>query len=255
MASNMVADKKPDSEASIYLSIVIPAYNEERRIGKTLDKIISYLDSRSYPSEIIVVNDGSSDRTSQFIKEFSDKYEQVHMAASKVNCGKGFSIRKGMLISKGRYVLFSDADLSTPIEEVEKLMEWLRRGYDIAIGSRGLKESDIQIHQSWYRERMGKIFNLLVQLIAVKGIKDTQCGFKCFKREVIQEIFRRQTISQFSFDVELLWIALKHGYRIKEVPVQWMNNPSSKVNPVLDSTYMFLDLIKIRINDLRGLYH
>src|SRR3989304_2245634 len=193
MASNMVADKKPDSEASIYLSIVIPAYNEERRIGKTLDKIISYLDSRSYPSEIIVVNDGSSDRTSQFIKEFSDKYEQVHMAASKVNCGKGFSIRKG------------------------------------------------------------KIFNLLVQLIAVKGIKDTQCGFKCFKREVIQEIFRRQTISQFSFDVELLWIALKHGYRIKEVPVQWMNNPSSKVNPVLDSTYMFLDLIKIRINDLRGL--
>lgn len=254
MVLSMAADKKPDSGDSVYLSIVIPAYNEEKRIGKTLHKIISYLDSCSYPYEIIVVNDGSADRTSAIVKECCIKHKQVQLLESVTNHGKGLSVKKGVLSAHGQYVLFSDADLSTPIEEIEKLMDWFENGYDIAIGSRGLKESDIQVHQPWYRESMGKTFNLLVRLIVVKGIKDTQCGFKCFKKEVIKGIFDRQTITHFSFDVELLWIALKKGYKIKEVPVRWLNNEQSRVNPALDSPRMFFDLIKIRINDLRGLY-
>ena len=134
------------------------------------------------------------------------------------------------------------------------MITFLEKGYDIVIGSRGLKKSDIRIHQPWYRESMGKVFNLLVQLFAVRGIKDTQCGFKCFKQEVIKDIFCRQTINHFSFDVELLCIAVKQGYKIKEAPVQWRNDKYSRVNPVFDSTRMFFDLIKIRLNDLRGLY-
>lgn len=239
---------------SIYLSVVIPVYNEEKRIGKTLDKIILYLNSRNYSYEIMVVNDGSTDRTSNVVKKFTDRYKYVHFIESGMNQGKGFSVRKGMLTSSGQYVLFSDADLSTPIEEVEKLIEWFGTGYDIVIGSRGLRNSDIQIHQPWYRESMGKIFNILVRLITVRGIKDTQCGFKCIRKEVIPNIFNKQTITHFSFDVELLWIALRQGYRIKEVPVRWLNDAQSRVNPVLDSMRMFLDLIKIRINDIRGLY-
>jgi len=239
---------------ALYLSIIIPVYNEERRIGKTLDTIISYLNPRPYRSEIIVVNDGSKDRTSAIVNEYSIRHKQVQIIESSINQGKGFSVRKGMLNANGRYVLFSDADLSTPIEEVEKLLHWLKKGYDIAIGSRGLKESIIHIHQPWYREHMGKIFNLLTRLIAIQDIRDTQCGFKCFKKEIIPDIFNKQTISHFSFDVELLKIALKKGYRIKEVPVRWLNNVQSKVNPFSDSVRMFIDLIKIRCNDLRGLY-
>lgn len=239
---------------SLNISVVIPAFNEEKRIGKTLEKTISYFDSLDYPYEIIIVDDGSIDGTLGIVKRFADRYKEVQVLRSDINHGKGFSVRKGMLTSRGQYVLFSDADLSTPIYEVRKMLEWLGKGYDIVIGSRGLRESDIQTHQPWYRENMGKIFNMLVRLIAVRGIKDTQCGFKCFKKEAIKDIFNKQTITHFGFDVEVLWIALKRGYRIKEVPVQWSNDLNSKVNPVLDSIRMFSGVIKIRINDLRGLY-
>ena len=250
----MDTNKQRNQSGFIYISIVIPVFNEEERIGKTLGKIILYFDSCRYPYEVIVVNDGSTDRTSGIIEEFSERYKQVQIIKSKTNHGKGLSVRKGMLSSKGQYALFTDADLSTPIKEVEKLIEWLEKGYDIAIGSRGLKESDIQVHQPWYRERMGKVFNLLVRLLVVRGIKDTQCGVKCFKKEVIRDVFDMQTITRFSFDVELLWIALKKGYKIKEVPVRWLNDAQSRVNPLMDSSRMFFDLIKIRINDLRGGY-
>jgi len=165
------------------------------------------------------------------------------------------AIWTGVMHVEGQYIYLCDADLSAAISEIKKLAIWVKEhNFDIVIASREGAGSR-RVGEPLYRHIMGRIFNFFVRFLAISGVKDTQCGFKCFKREVIQEIFRRQTISQFSFDVELLWIALKHGYRIKEVPVQWMNNPSSKVNPVLDSTYMFLDLIKIRINDLRGLYH
>ena len=238
----------------MHLSVVIPVYNEEKRIGKTLDRALSYLNSSNYTYEIIVVNDGSTDNTAIIVRKFTERSKDVIFLESTINHGKGFSVRKGMLAARGQYVLFSDADLSTPIEEVEKLLDWLGKGYDIAIGSRGLRESEIQIRQPWYRESMGKIFNLFVQLITVKGIKDTQCGFKCFKREIIQDIFNKQAITHFSFDVELLWIAMKRGYKIKEIPVRWLNDTQSKVNPVADSTRMFYDLMKIRINDWKGIY-
>ena len=254
MWQNIKSDSKYRSDESIYLTVVIPVFNEVKRIGKTLEKILLYLDQCDYSFEVIVVDDGSMDGTYILVKEFSERYKQVHILRSEMNQGKGASVRKGMLASRGRYALFSDADLSTPIEEVEKLLEWFGKGYDIAIGSRGLRESDIQIHQPWYREAMGKTFNLLVRFFTVKGIKDTQCGFKCFKREIVQDVFDKQTISHFSFDVELLWIALKRGYKIKEVPVIWWNDVHSKVNPASDSLRMFYDLMKIKINDLKGFY-
>ncbi len=254
MRQNIKSDSKSRSDESIYLTVVIPVFNEVNRIGKTLEKIMLYLDPCNYSFEIIVVDDGSTDGTYLLVKEFSERYKEVQILRTEMNQGKGDSVRKGMLASRGQYAVFSDADLSTPIEEIEKLLEWLGKGYDIAIGSRGLRESDIKIHQPWYREAMGKTFNLLVRFLAVKGIKDTQCGFKCFKQEIVQDVFDKQTISHFSFDVELLWIALKRGYKIKEVPVIWWNDVYSKVNPVSDSLRMFYDLMKIKINDLRGLY-
>jgi len=236
------------------LSLIIPAYNEENRIQKALNKIIKYLEGRGYPYEIIIIDDGSSDDSVKVINKLSERYKKIKLLQNENNKGKGYSVKKGMLSSNGLYVLFSDADLSTPIEEIEKFFSWLRCGYDIVIGSRALEDSDVQIHQPWYRETMGKIFNVLVRFLAIKGIKDTQCGFKCFKREVIPSIFTRQTIDRFGFDVELLWIASKKGLRTKEVPVQWFNDSNSRVNPLTDGISMLYELLKIRINDLMGKY-
>ena len=168
--------------------------------------------------------------------------------------GKGFSVKEGALSAHGEYIIFTDADLSTPIEEIDKLLKWMEEGYDIVIGSRALAESDIQIHQPWYREKMGKIFNLLVQALALRGIKDTQCGFKGFRKDVAEKIFPLQTINGFGFDVELLYLAKKHGYTIKEIPVRWLNRASSKVNPLTHSSQMFLDIIRIRMRDIKGKY-
>ncbi len=236
------------------LSIVIPAYNEEKVIEKTLKEVIEYLEGKSLLYEILVVCDGCKDNTSSIAKKIKQENDKIRIIDRKVNMGKGFSVRQGCLEAKGAYIFFTDADLSTPIEEIEKLLKWLQKGYDIAIGSRALKESDIQIHQSWYRETMGKIFNLFVQTLAVRGIKDTQCGFKGFKKEVVQKIFPRQTINGFSFDVEILYIARKLGHKLKEVPVRWLNRVESKLNPLKHSFLMLLDLINIRIKDWKGNY-
>jgi len=237
-----------------FLSVIIPAYNEEARIKNTLEKIHSYLKNQDYTYEIIIVNDGSTDNTWALVNEIAQKIKEVRILKNEKNRGKGFTIKKGFLNAKGKYLLFTDADLSTPIEEVEKLISWLKKGYDIAIGSRGLKESHIQIHQPWYRELAGKMFNLFVQAMAVPGIKDTQCGFKCFTQKAALEICERQKIEKFSFDVEMLYIGRKLGYKIKEVPICWFNNPHTKVNFLKDGYRMCLDLIKIRLNELKGMY-
>ena len=202
-----------------FLSVIIPAYNEEARIKNTLEKIHSYLKNQDYTYEIIIVNDGSTDNTWALVNEIAQKIKEVRILKNEKNRGKGFTIKKGFLNAKGKYLLFTDADLSTPIEEVEKLISWLKKGYDIAIGSRALKESHIQIHQPWYRELAGRIFNLFVQAMAVPGIKDTQCDFKCFSRKTAIEICERQKIEKFSFDVEMLYIGRRLGYKIKEVPI------------------------------------
>lgn len=183
-----------------------------------------------------------------------EENSKIRLIRNEINKGKGYSVKNGFLNSTGSYLLFSDADLSTPIEEVEKLVDSIDHGYDVAIGSRGLKESDIKIHQPMHREKMGKIFNFLVRAITIKGFSDTQCGFKCFKRKAALEICKRQQLERFSFDVEMLYIAKKLGYKIKEVPIQWFNNPNSRVSPVKDSIKMFLDLLKIRYNDFLGKY-
>jgi len=237
-----------------FLFVIIPAYNEEARIKNTLEKIHSYLKNQDYTYEIIIVNDGSTDNTWALVNEIAQKIKEVRILKNEKNRGKGFTIKKGFLNAKGKYLLFTDADLSTPIEEVEKLISWLKKGYDIAIGSRALKESHIQIHQPWYRELAGRIFNLFVQAMAVPGIKDTQCGFKCFTQKAALEICERQKIEKFSFDVEMLYIGRKLGYKIKEVPICWFNNPHTKVNFLKDGYRMCLDLIRIRLNELKGMY-
>ncbi|MBN2112190.1 glycosyltransferase family 2 protein [Candidatus Woesearchaeota archaeon] len=237
--------------AKLSLSVVIPAYNEEKRIGKTLRRITSYLDKRKDDYEIIVVDDCSKDNTVKVARFLKNK--RLKVLKNKCNLGKGGAVKNGMLAAKKKYVLFSDADLSTPIEEIEKF-EKLKDKYDILIGSRALKESDIKIKQPFYRVLMGKTFNLIVNLLVIWGVKDTQCGFKWFRKDAVKKIFPKQTFNGFSFDVELLFIAKKYGYSIKEVPVTWLNSPDSKVSAVRDSIRMFMDLIKIRINDLRGKY-
>lgn len=236
------------------LSIIIPAYNEERRLGGSLHAILAYLARQPYSSEIIVVDDGSQDATTQVAASFSGHQPKVQLLRNGRNRGKGYSVRKGFLRAKGKYLLFSDADLSTPIEEVERLVACLRDGYDIAVGSRALAESRIEVRQPWYRQNMGRLFNVLVQALILRGIQDTQCGFKCFRREAAVEICRRMRCERFAFDVEMLYLAHVMGYRVAEVPVVWRNSPETKVHAIRDSAAMFADLLAIRSNHFRGRY-
>ncbi len=229
------------------LSLIIPAYNEERRIGATLKRVLDYLQNRKESFEILVVDDGSVDNTQEVVKFFVEHYpRQVKLLSHTGNRGKGYSVKQGVAAAAGEVILFSDADLSTPIEEAEKLSRYLKENYDIAIGSRALPESQVIVHQPWYRENMGQFFNLLVQALIFPGIKDTQCGFKVYKNKVAKELFAQSQIEGFAFDVEILFLARKAHYRVKEVPVNWINSPQSKVHPLRDSARMFWELLKIR---------
>ncbi len=229
------------------LSVIIPAYNEEERITGTIHAVEDYLSKKRFSWELIVVDDGSKDRTIETARRaFRTPHGRVE--SNSRNMGKGATIRNGMLHhARGHYRLFTDADNSTPIEEVGKLLKRLRRGgYDIAIGSRALKKSRIEVHQPFYRELMGRIFNLFVQVIVLPGIRDTQCGFKLFTEEAADYAFRHQHLDGFSFDVEILSLARRQGFRIVEVPVRWINSPASRVSPFGDSLKMFVDLLRIR---------
>ena len=244
-----------DTTKDFTVSVVIPAYNEEERLPMTLKRIYDYLSKRSFSFEIIVVDDGSTDRTAAIAERFLQSRRGGAVLKNDANHGKGFSVKRGVLHARGKYILFSDADLSTPIDELEKLLQLISDGScDIAIASRAHGESDIRVPQPWYRKTMGQIFNIFVQLLAVRGIKDTQCGFKCFKRDAAMRIFPQQQLTRFGFDVEILYIARKAGYVIQEVPVAWINSPQSRVHAVTDSGRMFLDLWRIRLNDLKGRY-
>ncbi|KHE92953.1 MAG: glycosyltransferase family 2 protein [Candidatus Scalindua rubra] len=238
-----------------YLSVVIPAYNEERIIGNTLEKIISYLKTENFEYEIIVVIDGSTDSTAEVVKKYEQLMDKLTILVNETTMGKGYSVKRGVLESKGDFVLFTDADLSTPIEEIGKLFFWLNKDYDVAIGSRGLKESQVEIHQSFVRGRMGKTFNKIMQLIIFTGFKDTQCGFKCFKRHSADKVFVKQIIRGFAFDVEILLIARRQGFRTKEVPVKWLNSPFSTVHIIKDSLSMLFDLFRIKYYDISKRYY
>jgi len=237
------------------LSIVIPAFNEARRLGHTLELVRAWGMRTGRSVELIVVDDGSTDTTAEIVHQHAAEPPAVQLLTNPVNRGKGYSVARGMLAARGARVLMCDADLSTPIEDVEKLLPHLvRGGYDVAIGSRSLKGSDVRVHQPWYREMMGKVFNKIVRLFTLRGFVDTQCGFKLFRAPVAREVFGKQRIERFSFDVEALYLAKKAGYRIVEVPVTWYNSPRSRVSLASDPLQMFLDVIRIRLYDLRGYY-
>lgn len=246
-----VGDKRG---TTVYLSVIIPAYNEEQRIGKSLQTILAYLRLQPYAAEVIVVDDGSRDATREAVMPFRGGTPPVHILANGQNRGKGFSVRRGFTQAGGDYLLFSDADLSTPIEEVERLLVALQRPADIAIGSRALPDSRVEVHQPWYREAMGRFFNRLVQALAVPGIRDTQCGFKCFRRDAALAICQRMTSERFGFDVEMLYLGRKLGYRVCEVPVVWRHSPQTRVRLGRDAISMLVDLLRVRWYDICGRY-
>jgi len=230
------------------LSIVIPAYNEEKRLQKTLDVIVEFCKKKRIKYEIIVVNDGSTDKTKHIIQANCRINTRIMLVDNNKNRGKGYSVKHGVKKASGDLILFSDSDLSTPIEEYEKLKEYIDKGYDIAIGSRRIKGSEIKIKQPLHRRLIGKIFGLLVEILLLKGIKDTQCGFKLFRTNTAKNVFTQQRIRGYCFDVEILYISRnEYNAKIKEVPVTWINSAElSKVNVVKESPRMLKDLIKIR---------
>jgi glycosyltransferase involved in cell wall biosynthesis len=237
------------------ISIIIPAYNEGARIGATLDKILAYLAQRGWgDAEIIVVNDGSYDNTVEIVRECAAKNPGVRLLENPGNRGKGYSVRSGMLHAEGETLLFSDADLSSPIEEASKLFAAIAAGSDIAIGSRWL-QSELQTQkQPLYRQLLGRVFNLLLRIILGLKFKDTQCGFKAFTRRSAQVIFPRQQIERWGFDPELLFLARKFGFRVTEVPVAWAHREGTRINPLRDGIRMFGEILKIRWNALSGKY-
>lgn len=238
----------------IYISIIIPAYNEERRLSKTLEKVDEYLKKQSFSYEIIVVSDGSKDKTSQVVKDLIPRIQNLRLIDNKENHGKGYVVRQGMLDAKGEYRLFTDADNSTSIDQIEKMLPEFEKGFKVVIGSRDIKGAVIATPQSWIRRRLGDIFNLIVQVISgLWGIWDTQCGFKGFTSRAVEDIFPKCKIDRWAFDVEILVISKKLGYKIKEIPVTWVNDPESKVK-LKGMIKMLFEVFQIRWNVITKRY-
>jgi len=231
------------------LSVVIPAYNEAVRLPPTLRRLSAYLASR--PHEILVVDDGSRDGTADAAR--STDCPGLQILRTELNRGKGHAVRRGMLAARGERCLMTDADLSTPIEDLARLERSLDEGCDVAIGSRALPGADVQVHQPWYRENAGRAFNLMVRILALPDLRDTQCGFKLWRGEAARDAFGATRLDGFCFDVEALYVARKQGRRIAEVPVTWRNDAGTRVGTLRGMT-AFLDLLRIRLNDWRGAY-
>ena len=233
----------------VYLSVIIPAYNEEMRLPKTLEEIDKYLSKQSYDYEILVVNDGSKDKTVEVAKSLIPKIKNLKVTGYEKNQGKGYAVRFGMLEAKGEFRLFTDADNSTSIDQVEKMWPYFKESYDTVIGSRDVKGAILDPPQPWLRQLiLGEGFKLFRKIILnLWGIEDTQCGFKCFTKKATENIFPRCKINRFAFDPEILVIAKKLGYKIKEIPVIWKNDPESKVK-FKNMVKMGIDLLKVRWN-------
>jgi len=241
------------SATAFDLSVIIPAYNEELRLPATLERIAAYLSSCGREAEVLVVDDGSKDGTAAVAEYFRIKIPTLRVVSNGVNRGKGYSVRHGMQEARGRIALFTDADLSAPIEEAGKLIDALESN-DVAIGSRAMDRSLITVHESPFREFAGIIFNKIVRIILWLPFVDTQCGFKAFRRERCGIIFEQQKIESFGFDPELLYLARHHGLRAVEIPVRWGHSPATKVSMLRDSLQMFVDVFTIRWNSLMGRY-
>jgi dolichyl-phosphate beta-glucosyltransferase len=240
------------------LSIIIPAYNEEKRLGRAMARIREYFGSAQMSGhgeiEIIVVDDGSTDGTARVAGEWAGEMPYLRLVSNGQNRGKGYSVRHGMLEARGRIALFTDADLSSPLEESQKLLAAIEGGNDVAIGSRAMDRKMIEVRQSMFREAAGIIFNAFVRLFTGLPFHDTQCGFKAFVRERSQIIFEEQRIEGFGFDPEILFLARRHGLRIAEVPVRWSHDAATRVHVLRDSLRMFRDLVLVRWNWLLGRY-
>jgi dolichyl-phosphate beta-glucosyltransferase len=238
-----------------FLSIVIPAYNEALRLGSTLEKVRQYLVSRNYSGELIVVDDGSTDQTADLVQEMQRHHQAVRVLRNESNRGKGFSVRRGVLEARGEMVLFTDADLSAPIEETNKLLAALESsGADAVVGSRALQRRLIGVHQPWWREWAGRAFNRLVRFFTGLKIHDTQCGLKLFRRASTRRAFELQRVHGFGFDPELLFLIERLGGKVIEVPVRWNDNPATKVRFLRDALRMFLDLVALRWRAATGQY-
>ena len=236
------------------LSLVVTTFNEQADLDESIRRAVRTLGELTLPFEVIVVDDGSTDSTYDVVRHIQREVPQLGIVRHPVNLGKGCAVKSGFLAARGDFVFFTDADLSTPIEELPKFMTRAHEGYDIVIASRALPDSVIAVPQAWYRRRMGGVFNWLVRAFVIGGIRDTQCGFKCFHRERCAPIFAVQRLRGFSFDVEILYLARRHGLSIIELPVVWHNSADSRVHTLKDSLRMFRDLLRIRWNGLRGKY-
>lgn len=238
-----------------FLSIVIPAYNEARRIGNTVQKVWEYANTKPFNTELIVVDDGSTDKSPALLQAATKESPLIRVLRNDRNRGKGFSVRRGVLEAQGQFVLFTDADLSAPIEETDKLLAALESsGADAAVGSRALRRELIGIHQPKFREYGGRFFNLLVRLFTGLEIHDTQCGLKLFRRATTRRAFELQRVEGFGFDPEVLFLIERLGGRVTEVPVRWDDNPATKVRFVRDAFRMVLDLIGLRWRAWSGKY-
>jgi len=245
----------PASHGRPFLSVVVPAYNEEERLAASLDAIAAYFEGHRLEAEVLVVDDGSTDRTAAVASSVL-KGRRGRILKNMENRGKGYSVRRGVVEAQGRWVLLTDADLSAPIEEHEKLAEAVRRyDLDVAFGSRGLPESRIEVRQSLLRQSMGKAFNRIIRILTGLPFRDTQCGFKLFDRERTLPLFRRMVVDRFAFDVEFLFLCQKFGLRMREVPIVWRNAPGSKVSLVADPLNMIADVVRVRWRFRRGLYN
>lgn len=237
---------------SVYLSLVIPAFNEEARIAKSLDRILNFLRSQPYPAEVIIVDDGSCDQTVNVVRKIALGTDRLRILQSGANYGKGWAIRSGMLEARGSYLFFTDADLSVPIEVLPLFVAKLVDGFDVTIGTRQKTGAFIEVHQPRYRELMGKTYTRLSNWILGLQVSDFTCGFKGFRRAAARELFFRQRLRRWSFDSEILYLARLKGYRVLEIPVTWRNDEATKVRLWKDAITSFLGLIQIRLHDFRG---
>ena len=235
-----------------FLSIIIPAHNEETRLPETLRRVFDFTARQPYSTEIVMVENGSSDQTYQIAQAFAKQHAQLSLL-QEAQKGKGRAVRQGMLAAQGEYRFMCDVDFSMPVSEIERFLPPSLQGYDVAIASREASGAQ-RIGEPYYRHFIGRIYNGLIRILALPGLQDTQCGFKCFRGRVAEDLFRRQTLTGWSFDVEILFIARLLGYKIVEIPIPWYYDPHSKISVVRDSFKMGMDLLTIRLNGLRGIY-